>query len=89
MQSTYKQSSSVFATVVRSMISFALSPASAQTLHRHAMFALVAYLVVTAHPASAHGPSQPPHQLYKTGDLTLESGETIRDFSISYVTMGP
>src|SRR6185437_4757646 len=39
-------------------------------------------------PAGAHGPNQPPHQLYKIGDFKLESGETIKDFSISYVTHG-
>jgi homoserine O-acetyltransferase/O-succinyltransferase len=39
-------------------------------------------------PASAHTPQQPPHQLYAEGDLTLESGEAIKDFSISYVTHG-
>jgi len=37
---------------------------------------------------SAHGPSDPPHQLYSEGDLKLESGEAIKDFSISYVTHG-
>jgi homoserine O-acetyltransferase len=46
------------------------------------------FAVAAAHPALSHGPSQPPHQLYKIGDLKLESGETIRDFSISYVTHG-
>jgi homoserine O-acetyltransferase len=39
-------------------------------------------------PAAAHTPQQPPHQSYSEGDLKLESGETIRDFSISYVTHG-
>src|SRR5215211_5253952 len=39
-------------------------------------------------PALAHGPNQPPHQLYRIGDLTLESGEVIKDFAISYVTHG-
>jgi homoserine O-acetyltransferase len=39
-------------------------------------------------PAVAHTPQQPPHQLYNEGDLKLESGEAIRDFSISYVTHG-
>jgi homoserine O-acetyltransferase len=39
-------------------------------------------------PALAHTPQQPPHQLYAEGDLKLESGEAIRDFSISYVTHG-
>jgi homoserine O-acetyltransferase len=38
--------------------------------------------------ALAHTPQQPPHQLYSEGDLKLESGEAIRDFSISYVTHG-
>jgi len=51
-------------------------------------FALAALLAVAAYPAFAHGPNQPPHQSYKIGDLKLESGETIQDFSISYVTHG-
>ena len=38
--------------------------------------------------AFAHTPAQPPHQSYKIGDLTLESGEVIKDFAISYVTHG-
>jgi homoserine O-acetyltransferase len=50
------------------------------------MLALAA-LLSTA-PALAHGPNQPPHQSYRIGDLTLESGEAIKDFSISYVTHG-
>ena len=37
---------------------------------------------------NAHGPNDPPHQLYALGDLKLDSGEVIRDFSISYVTHG-
>ena len=52
----------------------------------------IAYLVAAglllALPAAAHTPQQPPHQLYSEGDLKLESGEAIRDFSISYVTHG-
>jgi homoserine O-acetyltransferase/O-succinyltransferase len=36
----------------------------------------------------AHTPEQPPHQAYSEGDLKLESGEVIKDFSISYVTHG-
>jgi hypothetical protein len=39
-------------------------------------------------PAAAHTPQQPPHQSYSEGDLRLESGEAIKDFSISYVTYG-
>src|SRR5277367_885658 len=52
----------------------------------------IACLAITALmlslPANAHTPQQPPHQLYSEGDHKLESGETIRDFSISYVTHG-
>jgi homoserine O-acetyltransferase len=39
-------------------------------------------------PAQAHTSQQPPHQLFNEGDLKLESGEAIKDFSISYVTHG-
>jgi len=49
---------------------------------------LVAAGLLLSLPAAAHTPQQPPHQLYSEGDLKLESGETIRDFSISYVTHG-
>src|ERR1043166_4887896 len=49
---------------------------------------LIAVIVLSAGLALAHGPNQPPHQLYKIGDLTLESGEVIKDFAISYVTHG-
>src|SRR5437773_10982742 len=38
--------------------------------------------------ALAHGPGQPAHQRFEEGDLKLESGEVIKDFSISYVTHG-
>jgi homoserine O-acetyltransferase len=45
-------------------------------------------LIGFAASALAHGPNQPPHQSYKIGDLTLESGEVIKDFQITYVTHG-
>ena len=45
-----------------------------------------ALLIATA--ALAHGPNQPPHQLYKMGDLSFKSGEVIKDLAISYVTHG-
>jgi len=45
-------------------------------------------LLLVVSGASAHTASQPPHQLYNEGDLKLESGEVIKDFSISYVTHG-
>jgi homoserine O-acetyltransferase/O-succinyltransferase len=48
----------------------------------------VAAGLALAQPAAAHTPQQPPHQLYGEGDLKLESGEAIKDFSISYVTHG-
>jgi homoserine O-acetyltransferase len=38
--------------------------------------------------AVANGPNDPPHQSYAMGDFKLESGETIRDFQMSYVTHG-
>jgi hypothetical protein len=49
---------------------------------------LFAACLLLALPAAAHTPQPPPHQLYSEGDLKLESGEAIRDFSISYVTHG-
>jgi homoserine O-acetyltransferase/O-succinyltransferase len=50
--------------------------------------AALVLVVLVSSLAHAHTPSQPPHQLYKIGDLKLESGETIKDFAISYVTHG-
>jgi len=38
--------------------------------------------------AAAHTPADPPHQTWCPGDFKLESGETIKDFCISYVTHG-
>src|SRR5262245_4934380 len=37
---------------------------------------------------SAHSPEQAPHQLFGMGDFKLESGDVIKDFSVSYVTHG-
>src|SRR5437773_11279595 len=45
-------------------------------------------LFAFAMPALSHGPNDPPHQAYALGDFKLESGEVIKDFSISYVTHG-
>jgi homoserine O-acetyltransferase len=53
-----------------------------------AALSFFAAVFLTAPFASAHDSSQPPHQLYKMGDLSLESGEAIKDFAISYVTHG-
>ena len=51
---------------------------------------LAALLLCFAFTASAqaHGPNDPPHQLFGLGDFKLESGEAIKDFSISFVTHG-
>ena len=49
---------------------------------------LVAAGLLLSLPAAAHTPQQPPHQSFAEGDLKLESGEAIKDFSISYVTHG-
>jgi homoserine O-acetyltransferase len=49
---------------------------------------LAAFSLLLALPAAAHTPQQPPHQSFAEGDLKLESGEAIKDFSISYVTHG-
>jgi homoserine O-acetyltransferase len=51
-------------------------------------YLVAAGLVLSPLPTSAHTPQQAPHQLYSEGDLKLESGEAIKDFSISYVTHG-
>jgi homoserine O-acetyltransferase/O-succinyltransferase len=45
-------------------------------------------LLLALNVAAAHRPSQPPHQFFNEGELKLESGEVIKDFSISYVTHG-
>ena len=43
---------------------------------------------LAAATACAHAPNEPPHQSFALGDLKLESGESIKDFSLSYVTHG-
>jgi len=47
-----------------------------------------AAVLLAANIVMANTPSQPPHQVFHEGDLKLESGEVIKDFSISYVTHG-
>jgi homoserine O-acetyltransferase/O-succinyltransferase len=54
---------------------------------KRAALILAACLMLSL-PAVAHSPQQAPHQFYSEGDLKLESGEVIKDFSISYVTHG-
>ena len=53
---------------------------------RQLAFALI--LLLAGVPAKAHGPYDPPHQTFQLGDFKLESGEAIKNFSISYVTHG-
>jgi homoserine O-acetyltransferase len=55
---------------------------------RIAYFAALSLGLVLSLPTVAHTPQQPPHQLFGEGDFKLESGEVIKDFSISYVTHG-
>lgn len=47
---------------------------------------LLSSLLATS--AFAHEPNQPPHQSFPEGDFKLESGDTIKDFALSYVTHG-
>jgi homoserine O-acetyltransferase len=47
-----------------------------------------ACLLGLAASAFAQGANQPPDQHYQIGDLTLESGDVIKDFQITYVTHG-
>src|SRR3954464_6413098 len=49
---------------------------------------ILSIALALALPALAHQPTDPPHQKYEIGDFTVESGEVIRDFAISYVTHG-
>ncbi len=62
--------------------------ANLKLAHLVAAGLLLVSLQLSSLPAAAHTPQQAPHQLYSEGDLTLESGEAIKDFSISYVTHG-
>jgi homoserine O-acetyltransferase/O-succinyltransferase len=48
---------------------------------------LVAAGLLLSSPAVAQT-LQAPTQLYNEGDLKLESGQAIKDFSIAYVTFG-
>jgi homoserine O-acetyltransferase len=49
-------------------------------MHRSAVgTAVLLCLALSALPALAHGPNQPPHQQYRIGDLPLESGEVIKE----------
>ena len=57
------------------------------TWQRH-LTAIWLGILLIAPAIQAHTPSQPPHQSFNMGDLRLESGEVISDFSISYVTHG-
>lgn len=50
--------------------------------------ALVAFILLAVCPVQAHQPADAPHQTFPLGELKLVSGETIRDFSLSFVTHG-
>ena len=53
-----------------------------------AMLLAVACLMLLPGISQAHKPGQAKHESYAMGDLKLESGEVIKDFSQSYVTHG-
>ena len=55
------------------------------TTHAIALTVLASALSASAW---AHALKDPPHQAFALGDLKLESGAAIKDFSISYVTHG-
>lgn len=57
-------------------------------MHYRIVMVTILLMLLPSTPVVAHRPDQPPHQLYQMGDLTLESGEVIKDFAISYVTHG-
>ncbi len=59
-----------------------------ETMKRAALLVAAGLLLPLPLPAAAHTPQQAPHQLHSQGDLKLESGEVIKEFSISYVTHG-
>lgn len=50
--------------------------------------ALALFAAALTVPAFGHGPNDPPHQIFAMGNFKLESGQAIRDFSMSYVTHG-
>jgi homoserine O-acetyltransferase len=49
---------------------------------------VIVWLALVPTVTLAHRPTDPPHQVYRLGDLKLESGEVIKEFAISYVTHG-
>ena len=55
-------------------------------MKRYAWAAML--LALPASLASAQPAAEPGLQTYRIGDLPLESGEVIRDFSIAYMTAG-
>ena len=50
--------------------------------------ALMVALLISHVPAHAQPAAEPGLETYRIGDLPLESGEVIRDFSIAYMTAG-
>lgn len=48
----------------------------------------LAAVLLAPSPGLAHKDTDPPHQRHAMGDFTLESGEVIKDFTVSYVTHG-
>ena len=53
-----------------------------------AVCVVLAFLLLLPGLGQAHKEGQAPHQTYAMGDLKLESGQVIKDFSMSFVTHG-
>ena len=56
-----------------------------QTIKKLGTAFIMAFIAASA---VAHTAGEAPHQGYAEGDFKLESGESIRDFSLSYTTLG-
>lgn len=52
------------------------------------LMTLVILLAAIAAPARAAAPAEPGLEFYHIGELQLENGQTIHDFSIAYMTQG-
>jgi len=59
-----------------------------KNLSKRCILITILFLLVAVTTCFAHRPQDPAHQTYSVGDLTLENGQVIKDFSISFVTHG-
>lgn len=59
-----------------------------KTSFRRCIFLICLIMTFFVGSVYAHKPSDKPHQTYLMGDFTLENGQVIKDFSMSFVTHG-